>query len=145
MKESNEFTALIEFARKLHGHVGPYLVIGLKMGIAAKKAMNISDEELTSIRCEVAVPLYPPYSCLLDGVQVSTTSTIGNQRLTIKNSKSIQATFTKENSSRIFKIKLAKSLTEQLQQWHLQSRLDETHAIELAELPESRLFQISLE
>ncbi len=40
-----EQQAIIEFARQLHGHVGPYLVIGLKMGAAAKKALNISDTE----------------------------------------------------------------------------------------------------
>ena len=43
MTKPNELTATIEFARKLQGHVGPYLVIGLKMGAAAKKALNISD------------------------------------------------------------------------------------------------------
>ena len=145
MPEPNELTATIEFARKLHGHVGPYLVIGLKMGIAAKKALDISDSESTHLRAEVAVPLYPPFSCLLDGIQVSTTCTIGNQRLSVKNSKSIQATFTKENSSMIVKIKLANQLNEQLEQWHLQNQLDEAHAWELAELPENRLFKINIE
>jgi formylmethanofuran dehydrogenase subunit E len=145
MTDPNEFTALIEFARKLHGHVGPYLVIGLKMGIAAKKAMNVSDEELALLRAEVEVPLYPPFSCLLDGVQVSTTCTIGNQRLIIQNTKSIQATFTKENSSTIVKIRLAKPLTEQLKRRHLQNLLDETYAWELAEMPETMLFEINHE
>jgi formylmethanofuran dehydrogenase subunit E len=49
MTKPNELTATIEFARKLQGHVGPYLVIGLKMGAAAKKALNISDTESTHL------------------------------------------------------------------------------------------------
>jgi len=137
--------ATIEFACKLHGHVGPYLIIGLKMGAAAKKALNLSEIESTHLRTEVSVPLYPPFSCLLDGIQVSTTCTIGNQRLQIKNSKIIQATFTKENSLKIVKIKLAKQLSAQLDQRHKQNELDEAYAWELAELPESKLFNIILE
>ena len=145
MTKPNELTATIEFARKLHGHVGPYLVIGLKMGAEAKKALNISDTESTHLRAEVAVPLYPPFSCLLDGIQVSTTCTIGNQRLSIKNSKSIQAAFTKENSSTIAKIKLTRQFSQQLKQWHLQNRLDEECAWEIAGLPENKLFTINIE
>ena len=116
MPEPNELTALIEYARKLHGHVGPFLVIGLKMGVAAKKALNISDAECALLRAEVAVPLHPPFSCLLDGIQVSTTCTIGNQRLKIKNSKTIQATFTKQKDAKTVKITLTQHLSEQLKQ-----------------------------
>ena len=63
------------------------LVIGLRMGAAAKKALNITDNEITHLRAEVALPLYPPFSCLLDGIQVSTTCTIGNQRLPVQKLK----------------------------------------------------------
>ncbi len=136
---------VVEFARKLHGHVGPYLVIGLRMGIAAKKALNILDTESTLLRAEVSVPMYPPFSCLLDGVQVSTTCTIGNQRLQIKNSKIIQATFTKENSSKIVKIKLAKPFREEIDQRHKQNLLDEPYAWKIAEVPENQLFDLIIE
>ncbi len=145
MPEPNELTALIEFARKLHGHVGPFLVIGLKMGAAAKKALNISDAECTLLRAEVALPLHPPFSCLLDGIQVSTTCTIGNQRLKFKNSKTIQATFTSEKNAKTAKITLTQHFREQLEQKLKQDKLDEAFAWELAEMPENQLFNITLE
>jgi formylmethanofuran dehydrogenase subunit E len=145
MTEPNELKSIIEFARKLHGHLGPYLVIGLKMGASAKKALNISNTESTHLRAEIAVPLYPPFSCLLDGIQVSTTCTIGNQRLSIKNSKSIEATFTKENSSTIIKMKLTKGFSKELEQMHLQNQLDEAQAWKIAGLPENKLFTINIE
>jgi formylmethanofuran dehydrogenase subunit E len=141
MPEPNELTTIIEYARKLHGHVGPFLVIGLKMGAVAKKALNVSDAECTLLRAEVAVPLHPPFSCLLDGIQVSTTCTIGNQRLKIKNSKTIQATFTRQKEAKILKITLTQNLSEQLKQ----NKLTETFAWKLAELPENQLFNITLE
>jgi formylmethanofuran dehydrogenase subunit E len=145
MPEPNELTALIEYGRKLHGHVGPFLVIGLKMGATAKKALSISDTECTHLTAEVSVPLHPPFSCLLDGIQVSTTCTIGNQRLKIKNSKTIQATFRSEKDAKAVKITLAQHLSEQLEQKQKQDKLDEAFAWELAELPENQLFNITLE
>jgi formylmethanofuran dehydrogenase subunit E len=61
---------IIEYAQKLHGHVGPCLVVGLKIGYAAKTAPNVGDEETAGLKAEVSVPLQPPFSCLLDGMQV---------------------------------------------------------------------------
>ena len=145
MPEPNELTALIEYARKLHGHVGPFLVIGLKMGVAAKKALNVSNSECALLRAEVALPLHPPFSCLLDGIQVSTTCTIGNQRLKIKNSKTIQAAFTNQKDAKTVKITLAQHLWEQLKQKLKQDKLDEAFAWGLAEMPENQLFKITLE
>jgi formylmethanofuran dehydrogenase subunit E len=144
MPEPKELAATIEFARKLHGHVGPYLVIGLKMGVVAKKALNISDTECTHLTAEAAVPLHPPFSCLLDGIQVSTTCTIGNQRLKIKNSKTIQATFRSQKDAKTVKITLTKHFHEQLEQKQKQDTLNEAFAWELAELPENQLFNITL-
>jgi len=145
MLEPKKLAATIEFARKLHGHVGPYLVIGLKMGAAAKKALNISDTECTLLTAEVAVPLHPPFSCLLDGIQVSTTCTIGNQRLKIKNSKTIQATFTRQKDAKKVKITLTQHLSEQLEQKQKQNQLTEELALEIADMPENQLFNITLE
>lgn len=140
-----EQQAIIEFARQLHGHVGPYLVIGLKMGAAAKKALNISDTEAANLRTEVSVPLYPPFSCLLDGIQVSTTCTIGNQRLQFKDSKTIQATFFIEENGKTVKVTLTKPFGKILEQMKKQDKLDEAYGWEIAKLPENQLFQINLE
>ena len=138
-----EQQAIIEFARQLHGHVGPYLVIGLRMGDEAKKTLNISNTELEHLRAEVAVPLFPPFSCLLDGIQVSTTCTIGNQRLQFKNSKTVQATFMVEESGKIIKIVLTKPFKAVLEEKKKQDKLNEAYAWELAQVPESQLFKIT--
>ncbi len=140
-----EQQAIIEFARQLHGHVGPYLVIGLRMGAAAKKTLNISNTEIEHLRAEVAVPLFPPFSCLLDGIQVSTTCTIGNQRLQFKNSKTIQATFMVEETGKIVKITLAKKFRETIEEKKKEDKLTEAYAWQLAEVPENQLFKITAE
>jgi formylmethanofuran dehydrogenase subunit E len=145
MNMPTEQIAIIEFARQLHGHIGPYLVIGIRMGAAAKKALNIKDTEETHLRAEVAVPLYPPFSCLLDGIQVSTTCTIGNQRLQFKNSKTIEATFVVEETGKIVKITLNKKFREILEEKKKEDKLSEAYAWELAEVPENQLFKITAE
>ncbi len=145
MSKPNELTAAIEYARKLHGHVGPYLVIGLKMGNAAKEALNIPDAEFTHLIADINVPVHPPYSCLLDGIQVSTTCTVGNQRLQFRNSQTIQAIFLKERDSKAVKITLTEQFIEQLEQKRKQDKLDEAFAWQLAELSGKDLFNIELE
>jgi len=139
----NDVKPIIEYARKLHGHVGPYVIIGLRMGVAAKKALNIDDEESTLLTAEVSVPLHPPFSCLLDGVQVSTKCTVGNQRLRFKNAKTIQAIFSSQKDAKTVKITLSKLFSEKLERKKKQDNLDEAFAWELAELPENRLFDIT--
>jgi formylmethanofuran dehydrogenase subunit E len=143
MPQPNDLKSTIEYARKLHGHVGPYMVIGLKMGNAAKKALNTSDAESTHLKAEISVPLRPPASCLLDGIQVSTTCTVGNQRLQFKNAKTIQATFTSQKDAKTVKITLTKHFGEQLEQKKKQDKLDESFAWEIAELPDNQLFNVT--
>ncbi len=89
------------------------------------------------------MPLYPPFSCLLDGIQVSTTCTIGNQRLQFKDSKTIQATFFIEENGKIVKVTLTKPFGKILEQMKKQDKLDEAYAWEIAKLPENQLFQIN--
>lgn len=144
MSKPNELAATIEFARKLHGHVGPFLVIGLRMGIAAKKALKVSEAECTLLKAHVVVPLHTPFSCLLDGIQVATTCTVGNQRLQIENADEIQATFTKQKQPKTVKITIAPCLSEQLKQKQAQNQLTEEYALEIADMPENQLFIIIL-
>jgi len=136
-------TSMIEYARKLHGHIGPYLVIGLRMGYAARKALNVSDDDVARLTTEVSVPLHPPFSCLLDGVQVSTTCTVGNRRLQFKNAKNVQAIFSSQKDAKTVKITLTKQFREQLERKRKQDKLDEAFAWKLAKVPENQLFVIT--
>jgi formylmethanofuran dehydrogenase subunit E len=136
---------LIKDVRKLHGHIGPYVVIGLKIGEAAKKALQVSDKERTILRANAQVPLSPPFSCLLDGIQVSTTCTVGNQRLTIQNSNAISVTFSRTGTAKTARITLKPELTETLRQGLAENSLTEEFAMTIASTPENQLLNITLE
>ncbi|MFQ3548740.1 MAG: formylmethanofuran dehydrogenase subunit E family protein [Armatimonadota bacterium] len=69
----------IELAKSYHGHLGPNLVIGIKIGNYAINALNAKSH--FGIEAEVHCPEKPPVSCMIDGVQLSTGCTMGKANI----------------------------------------------------------------
>jgi len=69
-------------ANELHGHLGIYAIVGVKMGVRVRQYFNIGVDEIiiTSF-----AGLKPPISCLNDGLQVGTGGTLGHGLITISN------------------------------------------------------------
>ncbi|MCX8052205.1 MAG: formylmethanofuran dehydrogenase subunit E family protein [Armatimonadetes bacterium] len=65
----------LDLARSYHGHLGPYLIIGIKMGNRA--VAELAPETCFQLSCEVRCPEAPPPSCVIDGIQLSTGCTMG--------------------------------------------------------------------
>ncbi|MDD4820070.1 MAG: nucleoside hydrolase, partial [Flavobacteriales bacterium] len=67
---------------ELHGHLGIYAVVGMKMGIRAREffCVGVDDMKITSFTRGV-----PPQSCLNDGLQVSTGGTFGHGLIHLDN------------------------------------------------------------
>jgi len=145
MQSQKELELAIDNAQKLHGHLGPFLVIGVRMGMIAKKILSVSDNQCTFLKANVKVPLYPPFSCLLDGIQASTSCTVGNQRLTIENSEEICVDFARQNAVGTVKITLNSRLAEELKKKLSEDALTEEFALKIARLPENQVFNIALE
>jgi len=142
VQSEQELALTIKNAQKLHGHLGPFIVLGVRMGMIAKKALNVTSDQCTSLRASVKVPLFPPFSCLLDGIQASTSCTVGNQRLTIENSEEICVNFAKQNAGRTVKITLKPKMAEELKKKLTKGSLTEKFALELARTPENQLFNV---
>ncbi len=88
---------LLQAATDLHGHFGPFLVLGVRMGLVGLRELSVrqGDIRLTStVMLEYVVPI----SCILDGIQTSTKCTVGNRRLAWKKSKRIGAIFVLSSS-----------------------------------------------
>lgn len=60
---------------ELHRHLGVYAIIGVKMGIRAKEYFGAGIDEMTVVSY---AGNSPPYSCMNDGIQVSTGATLGH-------------------------------------------------------------------
>jgi len=67
--------------RAFHGHLGPYVVIGYRMGKLALKELNT--EGHFGISAEVHSPLQTPRSCLIDGVQIGSGCTLGKGNIAV--------------------------------------------------------------
>lgn len=60
---------------EIHGHLGIYAVIGVKMGIKAMECLGVNNGDFKIISSAGTVP---PISCMNDGLQVSTGATLGH-------------------------------------------------------------------
>lgn len=76
-----------------HGHLGPYLVLGLRMGRHAVRKLR--PKRLHEMSATVWTRNMPPQSCVLDGIQVSSGCTFGKRNITVKESKRTRAKFRK--------------------------------------------------
>ena len=141
MTEIKETPLLIENAAKLHGHLGPFLVIGVRMGEIAKRHLKVDQENSRGLQANIKTPLSTPFSCVIDGIQATTSCTVGNQKLKIEKSmKEITARFKLQSSDKTVKIsvnpKLVKNLTEEMSKGADSEQL----AAKIAHLKEEQLF-----
>ncbi len=60
---------------ELHGHLGIYTIIGVKMGV---RALEYLRTETGSVKIISSAGETPPVSCMNDGLQVSTGATFGH-------------------------------------------------------------------
>ncbi|MDE7304998.1 MAG: nucleoside hydrolase [Alistipes sp.] len=65
---------------ELHGHLGIYATIGVKMGIRAREYFNIGVDD---IEATTFAGQQPPVSCMNDGLQVGTGATVGHGLLRV--------------------------------------------------------------
>lgn len=69
----------LDAAAAFHGHLGPNLVIGIKMGNHAIAVLQ--PENCFKLQTEVHCPARPPVSCIIDGLQLSTGCTMGKKSI----------------------------------------------------------------
>lgn len=96
-KQRNYTRELEETAIQFHGHGGPFLVIGLKMGLHALKTLDANG--WFNLTCIVYLNWAPPDSCVIDGIQSSTGCTMGKHNITVEDGNGITAEFTDRNKS----------------------------------------------
>lgn len=64
----------------IHGHLGIYSLIGVKMGLRAQELLG-AEGPVVAVRSFAGS--IPPVSCLNDGLQISTGSTLGRGLITL--------------------------------------------------------------
>jgi hypothetical protein len=81
---------VLEELRRFHGHLGPYAVVGYRMGLVANLKLGASPFEK---RVVVKTGIGPPLSCIIDGIQYSSGCTLGKGNLFVSHQRIAEADF----------------------------------------------------
>jgi len=138
---------IIKKATDFHGHLGPFLVIGVRMGIIGLREFGLKKGTET-LHATASLKYSVPFSCVLDGLQVTTGCTFGNQKLTLKNSPGITAEFQLPNKKKVT-VAVNQTTFDKLKK-KLSSEKTFNHEIQelaqlIASMPEEDLFVIKKE
>jgi len=135
---------IIKKAVDFHGHLGPFLVIGVRMGFIGLRELELK-EGAEKLHATALLKYSVPFSCVLDGLQATTGCTFGNQKLTLKNSPGITVEFQLPNKKKVTVV-VNQTTFDKLKKKLLSEKASNHEIQELAQLmasmPEEDLFVI---
>lgn len=71
-------------AVKFHGHLGPFLVLGIRAGLLANSFLG---KDCFKMKAIVTTDPHPPNSCFVDGIQFATGCTMGKRNIVLRKGK----------------------------------------------------------
>jgi formylmethanofuran dehydrogenase subunit E len=100
-------------AKKFHGHLGPYLILGILAGESAIK--NLKCKKYFGLNVKVWGTTKKPKSCLVDGLQLSTGATYGKGNIEKLDGLMIKVEFYNRINQRKVTLKFKQSLIKKLE------------------------------
>ena len=100
----------LKIIERFHGHLGPYAVLGYKMGKIACEKLGADPFEK---KVTVSTGTTPPISCIVDGIQVGSGCTLGKGNITVTTEKLPKAVFSNKNGDKIT-ISLRKQIQDEI-------------------------------
>ena len=144
--QKQELNDLLREAEKFHGHLGPFLVIGVKMSLIGIRELDLKEND-RRLRVTAMLKNRTPFSCILDGIQVVTKCTMGNKKLRLRNDFSqIEAKFKLKNGEKEVNVLVNPATFEELKTQLLAEDASPEEVRKLAHavasMPEEKLFII---
>ena len=143
-RQKQEFGEILEKAVNFHGHLGPFLVLGIRMGFIGLRELRV-ERGNPKLRVTVMTKPSVPFSCVIDGIQAATLCTVGNRKLRLRNStKSILAKFQILEGN---KVTITLNLAKQEELKQRLSKLTSPQEMEriarnASSMPEKELFEV---
>lgn len=134
MKDKEE---ILDRLTDFHGHLGPYLVLGWRMGSIANRELEGNPFEMKAL---VKTGIGPPLSCLVDGIQFSTGCTLGKGNIEIEDEGKPVAIFRKGEGS--VRLSLRKEVWKEVKD--ISEREMEDFSKEMFDRDESELFRMKI-
>ena len=137
-----ELTNLIEKGAEFHGHLGPFLVLGIRTGLIGLRELG-APRKFGQMNVTAKLKLSVPFSCIIDGVQVVTKCTVGNRMLKMENSnRGMAVHFRLRNSDKALTVHVNPEVVRYLISKFSEGVSNKELAWKIASLPESQLFVI---
>jgi formylmethanofuran dehydrogenase subunit E len=124
----------IEDLAAFHGHLGPYIVLGYRIGRYVKQ--NFCRDPF-QMKAAVFCKGVPPQSCLADGIQIGSGCTLGKRNIDIVVSDEIQCEFASGERKIVV---LPRQIRFPPQGGEDYSQLIEALAVEMYCMPDDELF-----
>ncbi|MBN1459526.1 MAG: formylmethanofuran dehydrogenase subunit E family protein [Armatimonadetes bacterium] len=128
----------LQDAARFHTHLGPYLVIGLRMGRAVTDRLGA---EPFSYRIRAHTGRVPPYSCSVDGIQLSTPCTTGNGCVEVTDERLMALDAVKGDT--VLRVALREEVFQGIEN-ECSEDDQEAFALRLWSMPEDELFTVSM-
>lgn len=127
---------------EFHGHGGPFMVVGLRMGFVALERLDAHG--WFDLRCVVRLRWAPPDSCVIDGIQISSGCTMGKHNIEVEEKDGIGAEFTKGEGT--LEIHLKPEVLRRIREVSKTGDDDEVKSLmsELIEASEEEIFEVSI-
>jgi formylmethanofuran dehydrogenase subunit E len=120
--------------KRFHGHLGPYVVIGYRMGKIARERFS------GKINAVVFTGKNPPMSCLVDGVQFTTGCTLGKNNIEVRDGHRPVVHFI--DSTKTLEIKLVDSERQRIDGL-MTKQNEEQLSVEVLRADENAIFSIT--
>ncbi len=128
---------LISGAVEFHGHLGPFLILGLRAGLLANSFLG---KDYFRMKAVVLTDPNPPNSCFADGIQFVTGCTLGKRNIQLRKGNGTSVVFTKD--SRKLRLKVKDNALTTINE--IKSKKEaEKEAMNLLYVPASELFEMT--
>jgi formylmethanofuran dehydrogenase subunit E len=124
-------------AAEFHTHLGPFLVVGLRMGRVVTRELG---SEPFTIRLTANTGRVPPYSCCVDGLQLSTPCTVGNGGLLVADTREMSVEAVKDGAT--VRVRLRDDVWRRIESECTEDN-QETFACGIWEMPEDALLVVT--
>jgi len=94
----------VAILRAFHGHLGPYVFAGMRMGRYAVARLEANPH--FGIEADVYCPGKTPVSCSIDGIQFSTGCTLGKMNIRHHEAEGVEAVFRNRDTGRALRLRL---------------------------------------
>jgi formylmethanofuran dehydrogenase subunit E len=120
---------LLENAVRLHGHLGPFLVLGMKMSLRAEEIFGGKPS-----KCELETVNSKPFLCAVDGIK----AVIGSDAVTVREGNGLSAKFSKAEGKDVI-IRVKKALVKKYAEGPWEK--SEQYAYEVMKNKDEKLFE----